>query len=222
MTAKISLLLFLWRVFHVDKKFRVAAWTLSAVLVLWSLVSFLLCIFSCRPLKASWDIRLILNPKTRCNPKSYDVINMHGFCNILTDFGLLCLPIPMLWKLQMTLKKKIGVGAVFATGILRFSVLASLLPSSIRSRFSSHPSAMQQRPTWTARKIPGSNSYTDIEGGAMQNSADLPHSSWQAPRGWHEAEPGRSLDELERASSGGSEMALQPGLATHREIAHKD
>ncbi|CAO1596151.1 hypothetical protein XANCAGTX0491_000005 [Xanthoria calcicola] len=115
--AKLSLLLFLYRIFRVNRKFRIATWALGFMIVVWSLVSFLLMIFSCRPIKANWNPQLYLDPKTRCYPKSYNVLNIHGYCNVISDFALLFLPIPMLWKLQMTLKKKMGLATIFATGL---------------------------------------------------------------------------------------------------------
>ena len=118
MLAKLSLLLLLYRIFKVDRKFRIASWMLGIFFVVWSIVTLLLCIFSCRPIKATWDLMLFLDPKTRCEPKMYNVINIHGFCNIISDFALLILPIPMIWSSKMTINKKIGVGAVFATGAL--------------------------------------------------------------------------------------------------------
>ncbi|KAI4134657.1 MAG: hypothetical protein LQ341_005989 [Variospora aurantia] len=118
MFAKVSLLLFLYRVFRADRHFRIASWVIGVVVVVWSLASFLLMIFGCRPIKASWDVFLTFDRERRCNPKAYDVINIHGFCNIFTDFGLLFLPLPSVRKLQMSLKKKLGVAAVFATGTL--------------------------------------------------------------------------------------------------------
>lgn len=116
--AKLSLLLFLYRIFRVSRKFRIATWALGFMIVVWSMVTLLLMIFSCRPIKANWNPKLYLHPKTRCYPKSYNVLNIHGYCNVISDFALLFLPIPMLWKLQMTLKKKMGLCTVFATGLL--------------------------------------------------------------------------------------------------------
>lgn len=118
MLAKLSLLLFLYRIFSIDFKFRIAAWVLGVTLLVWSTVSFLLMIFGCHPVRANWNVMLYLDPKTHCYPKAYNVLNIHGFCNIITDFGLLFLPIPMVWKLHMDLKKKLGLAAVFATGAL--------------------------------------------------------------------------------------------------------
>lgn len=41
-----------------------------------------------------------------------------GVFNVLSDFAILILPIHPLWKLQMPLKRKLSVAAVFATGFL--------------------------------------------------------------------------------------------------------
>ncbi|KAL8699340.1 MAG: hypothetical protein Q9224_001458 [Gallowayella concinna] len=234
MLAKISLLLFLYRIFSVDRKFRIAAWALGTILVGWTIISFFLRIFACRPIKASWDVKLQLDPETRCNPKSYNTLNVHGICNIITDFGLLLLPVPMVWKLQMSLKKKLGVAAVFASGAIlsivvsclpalapffrQFSVLASLIPSSIRSKFSSHSGSSEKRgQPWAAHKLPGSSTQSDVERGAVRSEEHKPHSSWRVPRAWHE----RSYDDYDRRSET-SEMTLQPVLPTNREIKHGD
>ncbi|KAL8715718.1 MAG: hypothetical protein Q9220_000385 [cf. Caloplaca sp. 1 TL-2023] len=77
----------------------------------------LLCIFACNPIKASWVLTVYLDPKTVCRIKAPDVLNRHGFCNVITDWALLLLPIPMVWNLQMNIRKKIGLAGVFATGI---------------------------------------------------------------------------------------------------------
>ena len=118
MLAKTSFLLFLYHIFHVDLKFRIASWIIGFVVVVWSTVTFLLMIFSCHPIKANWDVKLYLKPTTHCYPRAYDVINIHGFCNVITDFALLVLPLPMLWKLQMNVRKKLSIVAIFATGSL--------------------------------------------------------------------------------------------------------
>ncbi|KAI4114859.1 MAG: hypothetical protein LQ345_004437 [Seirophora villosa] len=115
--AKLSLLLFLYRIFSVDFKFRVASWIIGVVLTIWTSVTLLLCIFACKPIRASWDIALYLEPTTKCPIIITNVTNIHGICNIITDFALLFLPVPMVWNLHGTTKKKLGLAAVFATGI---------------------------------------------------------------------------------------------------------
>ena len=129
MLAKVSLLLFLYRIFNVDFKFRIASWIIGFVVVVWSLVTLCLMIFSCHPIKANWNVMLLADPKTHCYPKVYNVINIHGYCNIITDFALLVLPLPLVWNLQMTLKKKLSVATIFATGAL-YVASKSLNPTS--------------------------------------------------------------------------------------------
>ena len=114
--AKLSLLLYLYRIFRVDLRFRIACWIIGITVTVWTFVTLMLCLFSCRPVRATWEVALLLDPKTKCNPKIYNTIWVQGFCNIITDFALLILPVPMVWRLQMDLKKKLGVFAVFATG----------------------------------------------------------------------------------------------------------
>jgi len=41
-----------------------------------------------------------------------------GIFNVVSDFAVLILPIAPLWRLQMPLRRKFGVSAIFATGLL--------------------------------------------------------------------------------------------------------
>lgn len=43
---------------------------------------------------------------------------VQGIFNIVSDFYILLLPMPVVWKLQLTLQKKIGVSVIFMTGLL--------------------------------------------------------------------------------------------------------
>lgn len=85
-------------------------------MTVWATVTVLLVCFSCKPLAASFSYKLRIAPTTVCKPESYDVENVFGFCNIIVDFMLLLMPMPLLWTLHMTRAKKIGVSIVFANG----------------------------------------------------------------------------------------------------------
>ncbi|KAL8628661.1 hypothetical protein Q9189_005609, partial [Teloschistes chrysophthalmus] len=50
------------------------------------------------------------------NPAAWFIAS--GIFNVVSDFAILILPIPCIWKLQLPKKKKVMVSAVFATGIL--------------------------------------------------------------------------------------------------------
>ena len=41
-----------------------------------------------------------------------------GFFNVISDFAILLLPLPALWSLQMPLKRKVMLTAIFATALL--------------------------------------------------------------------------------------------------------
>ncbi|KAL8642119.1 MAG: hypothetical protein Q9226_008543 [Calogaya cf. arnoldii] len=116
--AEASLLFFLCRIFHVDKRFRIASWIVGGILRIWATVTVFLVIFACRPVKASWNLKLLNDPKTTCEPKAWDVENTYGSNNIFTDLALIIMPLPLVWLMQMDRKKKIGVALVFASGVL--------------------------------------------------------------------------------------------------------
>ncbi|KAL8647428.1 MAG: hypothetical protein Q9210_005566 [Variospora velana] len=114
--AKLSLLIFLYHIFQVDRTFRIAAWVTGFVFVVWGIIALLMAIFACRPVRASWDLTLRRKKTTKCNPQPYDTENVYGFCNIITDFVLIIMPIPMVWNMQSGFKKKTGIILVFMTG----------------------------------------------------------------------------------------------------------
>lgn len=68
-----------------------------------------------------------------CNPreKIWNPLMTTGYCfntnaafqatgifNVLSDFAILILPISSVWHLKISLKKKIGIAAVFSAGLL--------------------------------------------------------------------------------------------------------
>ena len=49
---------------------------------------------------------------------AFTMTYVQGIFNIVSDLFLLILPVPVVWRLQMPQKKKWGVCAIFATGVL--------------------------------------------------------------------------------------------------------
>ena len=43
---------------------------------------------------------------------------IQGAFNVLSDFGLLLLPLPAVWALKLSVSKRLGVCAIFMTGLL--------------------------------------------------------------------------------------------------------
>ncbi|CAA9965856.1 hypothetical protein PTMSG1_09215 [Pyrenophora teres f. maculata] len=86
------------------------------------LVIFFDIMFQCFPHNKRWSH----DPHYQCSQKASDINYwITIFFNIFTDVIIICLPITMVSRLQMKLKQKIGVGAIFALGF--FVVIASIV-----------------------------------------------------------------------------------------------
>lgn len=71
-------------------------------------------IFACKPLQRTWDSSI---PGT-CPVKIEVVDYAIGGFNIFSDSAILILPIPMVWRLQISTTRLIGLLMVFGTGTL--------------------------------------------------------------------------------------------------------
>lgn len=60
-----------------------------------------------------WDLKILGN----CNHLATPGLVQAGM-NIAADIAIFVLPLPIVFRLQMPLGKKIGVAAIFATGLL--------------------------------------------------------------------------------------------------------
>ncbi|KAI4192959.1 MAG: hypothetical protein LQ350_008525 [Teloschistes chrysophthalmus] len=114
--AKLAVLILLLRIFSVDKRFRHVCFTIAPLILFWGIITIFVQIFRCRPFKASWDANYsITHHDYKCLDRIKLVI-VFGWFNIITDFVLLLLPMPMLVRMHLTWQKKLGLAFVFATG----------------------------------------------------------------------------------------------------------
>ena len=60
------------------------------------LITVLLVCFSCKPLAGAFNFQVRIRPITVCKISASKVDNLFGFCNIIVDFMLLLLPMPLL------------------------------------------------------------------------------------------------------------------------------
>ncbi|KAF2020919.1 hypothetical protein BU24DRAFT_10992 [Aaosphaeria arxii CBS 175.79] len=86
-------------------------------LLVFNILFFSTCIIvsasSCRPYKGTWDRAI---PKT-CT-KTF-ILDMASSCvNVVLDIAVLVLPQNLIWRLQMTLRRKIGIAIIFGIGLL--------------------------------------------------------------------------------------------------------
>ncbi|KAJ1326872.1 alpha-methylacyl-CoA racemase [Microdochium nivale] len=95
--------------------------TLAFLLCSW-LAIFLDILFQCFPHDKRWS----QDPDYMCDPRQSEINYwLTVVLNIFSDIVIICLPIAMVMNLQMKMKQKIGVAAIFALGI--FVVIASII-----------------------------------------------------------------------------------------------
>ena len=110
---KISIMIMYLRIFGHNRTFRRIAYGSIAFMVAAAIAFFLPMAMQCIPLSSTWDFGP--GGRRRCiNGPLLGFITV--VANAITDLYVMCLPLPMLWRLQMPLQRKIGVIATFASG----------------------------------------------------------------------------------------------------------
>lgn len=109
---KISLLLLYHRLFSANKPFRVALFVAGALAVMWWIASFWDTIFQCVPVQASWDNSI---RNARCQDIR-DAALGAGISNLILDLLFLLLPVPMIWRLQVSKRIKVSLTGIFFLG----------------------------------------------------------------------------------------------------------
>ncbi|MCJ1426353.1 hypothetical protein MMC29_004256 [Sticta canariensis] len=108
--VKISILLLYRRLFP-DHRFHIILWSFGAFILTYSTVQFLVTLFQCRPISGAWD------PFIRAKCIKLNVVFMiMGSLNVVTDVITLCLPMPLLWHLNASTKRRLQVMSMFLLG----------------------------------------------------------------------------------------------------------
>jgi hypothetical protein len=111
-TVKMYILLFFLRIF-ITKPFRLAAWVGMAISVMWGMSVILEGFLLCRPLAFNWDQTI---PGGVCGDRNAAFVAA-GASNMITDVGIMILPLPFVWSLQMSSSNKVALSTVFFLGI---------------------------------------------------------------------------------------------------------
>ncbi|KAL4969381.1 uncharacterized protein BDV14DRAFT_103850 [Aspergillus stella-maris] len=107
---KMSIVCFYRRVFTI-KPFQWASLAINILIAAWGVAIFLACALQCRPLRAYWDHSV----EGSCFDGTKFIIVNQVF-NVIMDFAILALPIPMIWNLQRAWQDKLALNGVFALG----------------------------------------------------------------------------------------------------------
>ncbi|MCJ1369110.1 hypothetical protein MMC20_000318 [Loxospora ochrophaea] len=117
--VKCSVLAFYWRIFHVSSIRRPIFIVLAAVIA-WVIAFTMATIFQCTPPHKLWQS----STPGHCVSK-YKYFLGTAIPEVVTDFVILAMPLPYVWKLQMTLKRKLLLSIVFVLG--GFASVSSIL-----------------------------------------------------------------------------------------------
>lgn len=116
--VKLSILHFYTVIFHL-KWFRIAAYTVMVLAVLYSLAALLEIFLSCFPMPYLWDP--LGNPGGSCINLAQSWLAV-GLTNLIEDVLIILLPLPVLWRLKLDTRRKLALSAIFSLGIFIIAV----------------------------------------------------------------------------------------------------
>lgn len=107
---RISIICFYRRLFS-TRQFKIVTTGLIWLISLWGVGIFLACALQCRPLRGFWDKSV----EATCFDGNLFFIVNQAF-NVVMDFVLLALPLPIIWRLHRSWREKLGLSGVFLIG----------------------------------------------------------------------------------------------------------
>lgn len=105
-------------IFHQGETFFWVATGAGVLVFLYWVACILTVALLCRPVASNWDLRI---PRT-CGSVIKTEFASAGF-NLGIDLWVVMLPLPIVWRLHMSSRKKLGVMASFALGIVYVALL---------------------------------------------------------------------------------------------------
>ncbi|KAF2867684.1 hypothetical protein BDV95DRAFT_646623 [Massariosphaeria phaeospora] len=123
--TKLSILFLYHRIFP-SRTFTRVLWGVGAFILAYSITSAMVNLLQCVPIAANWNPKLAATAK--CVDFGSELIALSTI-NAVTDFVLLVLPMPILWRLHVNLEKKIKLMVMFALGA------ATVIVSIIRANY---------------------------------------------------------------------------------------
>lgn len=96
----------------VSRRFRVWLWIVGTFMLCWAIAFSLAGIFQCTPIEYSWN-------QTMAGGHCIDYVTLAfvaGYLTIATDFTILLMPIPLVWRLHTSKQKKWQIILTFCMG----------------------------------------------------------------------------------------------------------
>ena len=112
--TKTSILFLIARVFAPRRTAVLIARVIIGLMVLYYLPAFFIKLFRCDPIRKTW----IPETDGKCIATEYSILFADCIISIITDMGILLLPLPLVWVLHTSLRRRLKILSVFAGGIV--------------------------------------------------------------------------------------------------------
>lgn len=110
--VKISIVIFIKRLFGSIRAYVVISNCLAGFIATWALAALLTNIFQCTPVQYYYNKDL----EGHCMSGQVQFFQAMGSIALIEDVIILCLPIPVFWRLQINSRQKIALTLVFSLG----------------------------------------------------------------------------------------------------------
>ncbi|CAD6569435.1 MAG: hypothetical protein ASARMPREDX12_002446 [Alectoria sarmentosa] len=134
--TKVSILCLYNRIFP-QRRFKIASLATAAFIFGWAATNVFVDIFQCMPISSQWDPKV----SGRCVHFGTFVL-FSGIINVITDFILLGLPMPLVWKIKTSRANRWKLSGIFTLG------LSACVVSIVRLFYVQVVSSSAD-PTWT-------------------------------------------------------------------------
>jgi hypothetical protein len=113
---KLSILCLWNRIFGQTKKFTIFCRIMIVVTIAWTVAFFFATLFQCGTHWArNWESMKIFPPK--CT-NAAALAAAFTSTDVVTNLVIILMPVPIIWRLQMRTKRKVGITAIFGVGLL--------------------------------------------------------------------------------------------------------
>ncbi|PLN79473.1 hypothetical protein BDW42DRAFT_172895 [Aspergillus taichungensis] len=143
--VKTSMMLFFMRIFGTKRSFQISVGIVMTIVWLWAISVILETVLLCRPLAFNWDTTI---PGGTCGDRNGTFVSA-GVLNLVTDLMVMALPVPYIWKLQLSTAKKIALSLVFCMGLLVSVISIVRLSSLMAIDFNDITYSVQMGVMWT-------------------------------------------------------------------------
>lgn len=111
--VQLAILAFYQRIFWVVDWFRWTCYTMMAISITWCIALFITEFTVCTPVEKIWGSPV----DGRCG--DFDkMCHALGLTHSILDFSVLFIPVPLIWRMKISLKRKAAISILFMAGIL--------------------------------------------------------------------------------------------------------